>query len=266
LGHNRDRSTVKFAMSEPVTIQDIYDLFRTSQQVAEQRSAALDHQLATFAAEAEQRSAAAEQRSAALDHQLATFAAEAEQRSAALDHQLAELAAKAEQRSAEADRRAAEAERRLARIERIAAQANQESARLGERWGQFVENLVEPAVIQLFQERGIGVQETYRRMKSKRPTAPMEIDIFAIDGDVAVAIEVKSRLARRDVEYFLEKLGRFKQSFIHFNDYQLYGAVAGIEIDENVDRYAYQQGLFVIRQRGDAMEIANDATFQPTTW
>lgn len=234
LGHNRGRSTAEFAMSDPVTIQDIYDLFRTSQQVAEQRSAALDHQLATFAAEAEQRSAA-------------------------LDRQLADLAAKADQRSAEADQR-------LARIERIAAQANQESARLGERWGQFVENLVEPAVITLFQDRGIGVQETYRRMKSKRPAAPMEIDIFAIDGDVAVAIEVKSRLARRDVEYFLEKLGRFKQSFIHFQDYQLYGAVAGIEIDENVDRYAYQRGLFVIRQRGDAMEIANDANFQPATW
>ena len=253
-------------MSDPVTIQDIYDLFRTSQQVAEQRSAALDHQLATFAAEAKQRSAA-------LDHQLATFAAEAEQRSAALDRQLADFAeeanrraAAADRRSAEADQRAAEADQRLARIERIAAQANRESARLGERWGQFVENLVEPAVITLFQERGIGVQETYRRMKSKRPAAPMEIDIFAIDGDVAVAIEVKSRLARRDVEYFLEKLGRFKQSFIHFQDYQLYGAVAGIEIDENVDRYAYQQGLFVIRQCGDAMEIANDANFQPATW
>ncbi|MFH7243402.1 MAG: hypothetical protein ACHWZW_11185 [Spirulina sp.] len=264
-------------MSEPVTIQDIYDLFRTSQQVAEQRSAAIDHQLATFAAEATQRSAAldhqlatfaaeAEQRSADLDRQLADFAAEAKQRSADLDRQLADFAAKADQRAAEADRRAAEADRRLARIERIAAQANQESARLGERWGQFVENLVEPAVITLFQARGIGVQETYRRMKSKRPAAPMEIDIFAIDGDVAVAIEVKSRLARRDVEYFLEKLGRFKQSFIHFQEYQLYGAVAGIEIDENMDRYAYQQGLFVIRQCGDAMEIANDATFQPATW
>ncbi len=210
-------------MADPVTIQDIYDLFRASQQVAEQRSAALDRQLA-------------------------------------------ELVAEGERRAAEADHRAAEADRRLARIEQIAAQASQEVARLGSRWGQFVENLVEPAVLQLFQARGIGVQETYRRMKSKRPAAPMEIDIFAVDDDVAVAIEVKSRLSRRDVEEFLDKLKRFKQSFIHFQDYRLYGAVAGIEIDENVDRYAYQQGLFVIRQSGDAVEIANDANFQPAAW
>ncbi len=99
---------------------------------------------------------------------------------------------------------AAEADRRLTRIEQLAAQASQEVSRLGSRWRQFVENLVEPAVVQLFQARGIEMQETYRRLKSKRPAAPMEID--------------------------------------------------------------NQQGLFVIRQRGDAVEIANQASFQPTAW
>jgi Holliday junction resolvase-like predicted endonuclease len=33
----------------------------------------------------------------------------------------------------------------------------------------------------------------------------MEIDILAVDGDVAVAIEVKSRLAQQDVDDFCEK-------------------------------------------------------------
>lgn len=217
-------------MAEPVTIQDIYDLFRVSQQESERR-----------AAEADLR------------------AVEADRRTAELDRQLAQLAA-------EADRRSIEADRRLTRIEQLAAQASQEVSRLGSRWGQFVENLVEPAVVQLFQARGIEVQETYRRLKSKRPAAPMEIDIFAVNGAVAVAIEVKSRLSRRDVDDFLEKLQRFKQSFIHFQDYRLYGAVAAIEIDENIDRYAYQRGLFVIRQQGDAVEIVNNATFQPAAW
>jgi hypothetical protein len=73
----------------------------------------------------------------------------------------------------------AEADRRLERLERVAANTSREVAGLITRWGQFVENLVEPAVIRLFQERGIDVQETSRRMKSKRPGAQMEIDIFA---------------------------------------------------------------------------------------
>ncbi|MEL6221689.1 MAG: hypothetical protein AAFR31_03485 [Cyanobacteria bacterium J06627_8] len=55
----------------------------------------------------------------------------------------------------------------------------------------------------------------------------------------------------------MEKLSRFKRSFRHFNAYRVYSVVAGIEIDQNIDRYAYQQGLFVMRQGGDTVEIAN---------
>jgi hypothetical protein len=67
--------------------------------------------------------------------------------------------AEADRRSVEADRRSAEAELRLQRLERIAANTSREVAGLTTRWGQFVENLVEPAVLRLFQERGIEVQE-----------------------------------------------------------------------------------------------------------
>jgi RecB family endonuclease NucS len=167
---------------------------------------------------------------------------------------------------AEADRRFAESERQLQDLRRIAANTSREVAGLTTRWGQFVENLVEPSVVRLFQERGILVQETSRRMRSQRPGAEMEIDIFAVDGDVAVAIEVKSRLSRQDVDDFLARLDRFRQAFPHYSDYRIYGAVAGIEVDEGVDRYAYQQGLFVLKQTGDMVLIANDTTFQPTAW
>lgn len=188
-----------------------------------------------------------------------TSQAEADRRFAEADRRLAET-------NAAADRRAAEADRQMQDLKRIAANTSREVAGLTTRWGQFVENLVEPSVVRLFQERGIEVQETARRMKSQRPGAAMEIDIFAVNGDVAVAIEVKSRLSRQDVEDFLARLGRFRQAFPHYAEYQLYGAVAGIEIDAGVDRYAYQQGLFVIRQTGDTVAIANDATFQPAAW
>jgi hypothetical protein len=41
----------------------------------------------------------------------------------------------------------------------------------------------------------------------------MEIDILAVNGDVVVAIEVKSRLSQPDVERFCEKLHLFKRAF-----------------------------------------------------
>ena len=167
--------------------------------------------------------------------------------------------AEADRRAAEANRlateRAAEADRRMKELEKLAANTSREVAGLTTRWGQFVENLVEPAVVRLFQERGIQVKETARRMISNRLEAPMEIDIWAVDGDVAVAIEVKSRLSRGDVDGFLDTLSRFRLAFPHYGDYRIYGAVAAIEIDGGVDRYAYQRGLWVIKQTGDTVVI-----------
>jgi len=51
-----------------------------------------------------------------------------------------------------------------------------------------------------------------------------------------------------------------------YNNYKIYGAVAGIEINESVDIYAYRKGLYVIRTSGDSVEIANDLKFQPVAW
>ena len=42
--------------------------------------------------------------------------------------------------------------------------------------------------------------------------------------------------------------------------------MAGIEINQGIDRYAYQKGLFVIRPSGDTVEIVNDLKFRATTW
>ena len=236
-------------MSDSLTIQDIYQLFQASQAEADRRFAEADRRAAERAAE--------------LDRLFAELAEDSKRRTEEL---AAELAEDRKRRAAEADRRAAEAEKRLILVEEIAANTNKAVSSLTNRWGQFVENLVKPAAVRIFQERGITVTQTLRRMEIKRSGVAMEIDILAIDGDVAVAIEVKSNLSKDDVDYFLEKLAHFKEAFPRFADVTLNGAVAGIEIDEGVDRYAYRRGLFVIRQSGEVVEIANDKNFRPRIW
>ena len=94
----------------------------------------------------------------------------------------------------------------------------------------------------------------------------MEIDILGVNTTDVVVVECKSRLTQEDVNEFLEKLPRFKTAFHEFRSFKIYGAVAGIEIDKGVDRYAYKQGLFVIKPSGDTVEIVNDDQFRPQTW
>lgn len=191
---------------------------------------------------------------------------EADRRFAEADRRAAAAKAEADRRATEADHRAARLDHNMDRLEKVVEQTSKEVANLTTRWGQFVENLVEPGVVRLFQARGIEVQETHRRVKATRGTVKMEIDILAVDDEVAIAIEVKARLSQGDVDYFVEKLARFKQAFPRYADVQINGAMAGIEIDQGIDRYIHRQGLFLIRQSGETVEIANDEDFSPKVW
>ena len=206
-------------MSQQITIEDIYALFRASQEDLQRSKEEYDRRAAEAAA-----------------------------------------------KSAEYDRRAAEAAIGMQKLERSVAETTRAVNALTTRWGRFVEELVEPAAVRLFRDRGIEVRETHQRIKNTDKALAMEIDILAVNGSEVVVIECKSRLSRDDVNDLLSKLPRFKQSFPRYSDCHVYGAVGGIEIDEGVDRYAYQRGLFVIKPSGDTVEIANDQKFSAATW
>ena len=163
--------------------------------------------------------------------QFAEFQKEAERRNA-----------EAEQRNAEADRRSAEADRTMEELKKLVRATTEAVNNLTTPLCLFTEEMLEPAVVQLFQERGIDVTQTMSRLKSKRPGAAMEIDILAVNGSELVAVECKSRLSKDDVDDFLDRLQRFKLAFPQFRDFQVYGAVAGIESDQGIDSYAYRRG------------------------
>jgi hypothetical protein len=186
------------------------------------------------------------------------------------DRRLRESDRRIEQARLESDRRIEQAklesDRTIAELKRTVEQTNRAVNSLTTRWGRFVEELVQPAVLRLFQEKGIDIKEIYPRARVKRQGIAMEIDILAVDDTDVVLVECKSRLSKDDVDEFLEKLIRFKIAFPHYKNYQAYGAVAGIEIDEGIDRYAYNKGLFVIKPSGDTVEIINDENFRPRTW
>lgn len=160
---------------------------------------------------------------------------------------------------AESDRRMTRTERQLAEFTKDTDRKNGE---LSSKWGRFVEGLVVPAAKRLFRARGIVVDKVYQRVK----TPEMEIDLLAIDGRYAVLIEVKSTLTVEDVRDHLERLEKFKTVFPEYADREVIGAVAGIVIDENVDRFAYKKGLFVIAQSGETVKFLNDEKFTPRVW
>jgi hypothetical protein len=154
--------------------------------------------------------------------------------------------------------------------ERLLKEQNQkvdeQLGRLGNRLGEFVESQVRPAAVRLFQERGIEVKEISSDVSLQTGQEGIEIDILVVNTTQAIAIEVKSRLGQDDVDEHLERLAKFKRLIPRYQPFQILGAVAAMVIPNDVARYAYRQGLFVIAQSGDDLKILNDAKFRPRVW
>ncbi|MBE9091709.1 DUF3782 domain-containing protein [Microcystis aeruginosa LEGE 11464] len=152
------------------------------------------------------------------------------------------------------------------KTDRQITRLSQEIGNLGGKWGRFVENMVAPACETLFLNRQIPVHQVSQRVRKRLDGKTLEIDVLVTNENHVLVVEVKSSLSVDDVKELIKNLTEFRQFFPEYNHKQLYGAVAGIEMEEGADKYAYRQGLFVLAQRGENVAILNDTEFQPKTW
>jgi hypothetical protein len=137
---------------------------------------------------------------------------------------------------------------------------------LGNRLGEFVEAMVEPALVDLFRARGLDVSEVHRRVTSRRGGEAIEIDLLVVDGDTAVAVECKSRLTREEVERHVERMNKFKRLLPKYADMRVHGAVAGMVVDEDAIEAAQAAGLWILALSGETVALKNDPGFAPRVW
>lgn len=154
----------------------------------------------------------------------------------------------------ETDRKFKETDRQLRRLEGL----------FGIQWGKMMEALVEPNALDLFRARGIDVHYIFSRVKVQHNGDTREFDLILENDDEVVVVEVKSTLRVEDVIDFLDDLDHIFDYFPRYRGCHIYGAVAGLDIVEEADRYAYKRGLFVLSVSGEGLvKIRNDERFQP---
>jgi len=159
-----------------------------------------------------------------------------------------------------------ELSKQISAVNKQISAVNKQIGDLGGKWGRFVENMVAPACETIFLKRGIPVHQVGQRIKKRLNGQTLEIDVLVTNADHVLVVEVKSSLGVDDVKALIEDLTQFRQFFPEYNQKQLYGAVAGIKIDERSDVYATQEGLFLIEPAGDSVIIANSEKVKPRIW
>ncbi|WP_126443799.1 DUF3782 domain-containing protein [Sulfuricystis multivorans] len=139
---------------------------------------------------------------------------------------------------------------------------------LGNRLGEFVQDMVQPAVVGLFQAQGIPVHQVLPNVRAYDDARRciLEVDLLVINGEHAIAVECKSRLSTDDVDEHLARLAILKSAMPQYADKILHGAVAAMSCSESVARYAEAQGLYVLVQADDDVVLQNAPGFMPRAW
>ena len=156
----------------------------------------------------------------------------------------------------------------VAKMSQEVKRVSDELGHLGNRLGEFVEYLIKPALVKLFQARNIEVHKVHRDIEANNPTLnlAMQIDLLVVNSLICILVEVKSHLSIDDVNEHLERMEKFKPLFPEYKNRQVMGAVYGMVVPDNVAKYAYKKGFFVIGQKGETAVILNDEKFKAVVW
>jgi len=158
--------------------------------------------------------------------------------------------------SEETDRKMQETDRKMQETDRKIKEVSVLVGRLGNRLGEFVESMVRPAVVKLFQDRGLDVHKVQERALFKEGKEEMEVDLLVTNCGEMVAVECKSRLTEGDVEDHVKRMEKFKLLAPEYRDLKVCGAVAGMVVDRDAAAAAAAAGLFLLVQNGENVEVA----------
>jgi hypothetical protein len=149
-----------------------------------------------------------------------------------------------------------------------AAKLDKEIARHGNRLGELIEAMVEGGIKDLFKKLGYSFETCNRRYEFNVSKLDIygEIDLFLENGDTALLVEVKTNLSVDDVRDHIERLAKFRAVADFKGDKRHFiAAVGGGVVQRNVCDFALKQGMFVVRQSGENVEIIQPEG-KPRVW
>jgi hypothetical protein len=162
-----------------------------------------------------------------------------------------------------------ETDRQFKETDRKFKDTDRKISKLGDRIGELVEHLMSANIVEKFNRLGyaFGRANPNARFFSPRNELLAEVDILLENGDVALAVEVKSKLTTDDVTYHVGRMERLRRyADDHGDRRRLIGAVAGAIMSDGVKPFALKNGFYVIEQSGDTATINMPEDFTPKEW
>ena len=157
----------------------------------------------------------------------------------------------------ETDRRMKETEQRMKETDRQMKETDRKIAKLGDRLGELVAAMVEGGIKRMFKKLGYEFDVLNPEYEfGNKKIGFGEVDILLENGEYALLVEVKTNLTVKDVKEHQERLKKFRLWTAPKGDNRKFlAAVGGGVVKKNVQEFALKQGMFVVQQSGENVEI-----------
>jgi chromosome segregation ATPase len=154
--------------------------------------------------------------------------------------------------------------------ERVVKEVGKQLGELKNSFGQVVEHMVVPNLVEKFRELGFdfGKAGSNIKFKDRKHDIFTEVDAFLEDGDKVMAVETKVRPTLDDVAYHVERMEKLRRyADLRGDDRKYLGAIAGVVIHETVRECILANGFYVVEPSGDTFNItAPEGKYRPREW
>jgi len=157
----------------------------------------------------------------------------------------------------------------IRKTEKIVADLSNNLGHLGNSLGYLTEALFSAQLCNKFNDYGYPFTKQSSRVKFTMDGKTLtEVDLLLEDGDYIMPVEVKTHMEQLYVNYHLQRMEKIRLYMDKRSDTRkLVGAIAGGVIEDNVIKYAHENGLYVVVQTGDSIAIADmPENFKPREW
>ena len=169
----------------------------------------------------------------------------------------------------ETDRKFQETDRKIEKTRWEIEQTGLQMGYLNNRFGELVEHLVAPSIKEKFLALNFNFEHISQNHKisDKEGHRLAEIDLLLENGDIVIAVEVKSKPLQKDVDDHVHRMEILRQrADIRHDTRKLQGAIAGAIMGDEVRDYAHKTGFYVIEQTGDTVKINIPEGFKARVW
>ena len=160
-------------------------------------------------------------------------------------------------------------DRRMKDTDRRMKETDKRIGELSNRFGELAEHLVTPSINEKFNELGFTFEQLSQniRITDSSGKSLAEIDILLENGDIVIAVEVKSKPLQKDVEEHINRMEVLRRrADLRKDTRKFQGAIAGAIMTSEVRNHIIKNGFYVIEQTGDTVKINIPDDFKPRQW